>query len=210
MSPRIKKSRRRTDHWSTRLYIGLASVVFICALSVLSASSFFAGATGSELGAFLPGIQIDTGNIKLGQNWGVGISGNQEDGFGLDVNYGKDTGGAQPDCGQADNCLIIPGAAEYKGIAHTVSIRDGILKWTNFFLGFFALIAMIAILYAGFQYVTAQGEQEQADKAKKGIIFTTIGIIVVLLAYAFVNTLITYGPKGGDLVQGNLLYLIEQ
>jgi len=205
MSPRTPKYRRHTDHWSTRLYVGLASVVFICALAVLSASSFFAGVTGSELGAF----SLDASNIKVSKNWGIGVSGNSEDGFGLDVNYG-DVGGAQPDCGQADNCLVIPSAGTYKGISGTTSIRQAIIKWTNFFLGFFALIAMIAILYAGFQYVTAQGEQEQADKAKKGIIFTTIGIIVVLVAYAFVNTLITYGPQGGDLVQGNLLYLFEQ
>ncbi|MFH1375500.1 MAG: hypothetical protein ABIH35_02410 [Patescibacteria group bacterium] len=123
------------------------------------------------------GIQIGTDNFSFG----LGVGG----------------AGDQPGC-SGSNCLSVPSAGTYKGIAVTGSLTKAILNWTNFFLGFFALIAMVALIYAGFLYVTAAGNDEQATKAKKIIIWVVIGIIVILLAYALVNTLITTGPKGGD------------
>lgn len=44
------------------------------------------------------------------------------------------------------------------------------------FLGF--------MVYAGFTWMTAQGETEKIDKAKKTIISSLIGLVVVLSAYA--------------------------
>ena len=116
-----------------------------------------------------------------------------------DWSFGLGTGGAsdQPGC-SGSNCLSAPSAGNYKGIATTGSLTEAILNWTNFFLGFFALIAMVALIYSGFLYVTAAGNDEQAGKAKKIIIWVVIGIIVILLAYALVNNLITKGPTGSD------------
>lgn len=126
----------------------------------------------------------------------VGLS---TDDFSFGYSTGDTVGGSnqQPGC-DGDNCLIVPNPNEYGGIAGNVSLREAIIKWTNFFLGFLALIAMIALIFAGFLYVTAAGNSEQADKAKKIIIWVVLGIIVILIAYALVNTLITTGPKGDD------------
>ncbi|MFH0776520.1 MAG: hypothetical protein V1936_02815 [Patescibacteria group bacterium] len=111
-------------------------------------------------------------------------------------NYVYGTSNA-PGCGST-NCLTIPSTETYNGITVNTTIRSAILKWTNFALGFLALIATVILIYAGFLYVTAAGEKEQADKAKKTIMWVVIGIIVILVAYALVNTLITKGPTGRD------------
>ena len=128
------------------------------------------------LDGFFEGISIDT------------------PGFDLNKCNGSNS---QPGCGDS-NCLTPPAVDAY-GVNFETSLRQFLINWTNWFLGFLALIAMIALIYSGFLYVTAAGNDEQADKAKKIIIWVVIGIIVILLAYALVNTLITTGPTGSDL-----------
>jgi cysteine-rich repeat protein len=73
-----------------------------------------------------------------------------------------------------------------------------ITGWTNFLLPFVGAIAIAAIVYAGFLYLTAAGNDEQAGKAKKIIIWVVIGIIVIFSAYAIVNTLLGSSSGGGD------------
>lgn len=129
--------------------------------------------------------------------WSVGLD---TDNFSVDVGVGDSAVGGsnqRPGC-SGDSCLTVPAPGDYGGIAVNVSLREAIIKWTNFFLGFLALIAMVALIFAGFLYVTAGANAEQADKAKKIIVWVVIGILVILLAYALVNTLITTGPKGSD------------
>ena len=140
----------------------------------------------------------------------VGRVGDQVSGVGDVVDEVRDIGdeirgigegggsGDQPGCGGGD-CLVVPGSSEYDGIADESSFRQALITWTNFFLGFLALVAMIALIFAGFLYITAAGNEEQAGKAKKIIIWVVVGIIVILLAYALVNTLIEKGPTGSDM-----------
>lgn len=125
--------------------------------------------------------------------------------FGLDLGLGDNNisigGGGekkQPGCGES-NCLSVPDSDEYGNIAVTGSFREAIIKWTNFFLGFLGLVAMIALIFAGFLYVTSLGNEEQAKKAKNIIVWVVLGIVVILVAFAMVNTLITDGPTGSDL-----------
>gem|GEM_PF-3797708 len=73
-----------------------------------------------------------------------------------------------------------------------------ITGWTNFLLPFVGAIAIAAIVYAGFLYLTAAGNDEQAGKAKKIIIWVVIGIIVIFSAYAIVNTLLGSDSGGGN------------
>ena len=142
----------------------------------------------------LNGVSVDTGGLNLstgGSGSGISV---QTDNFSLNTGGGSSS---QPGCGSS-NCLVAPDAGEYKGIAVEESFRQFLITWTNFFLQFLALIAMIALIYAGFLYVTAAGNDEQAGKAKKIIGWVVIGIIVILLAYALVNALITKAPTGSD------------
>lgn len=46
------------------------------------------------------------------------------------------------------------------------------------------IIFLVLMVYAGYLWMTARGESDQVDKAKKIIIGTIIGLIIVLSAYA--------------------------
>ncbi|PKL36514.1 hypothetical protein CVV38_01250 [Candidatus Peregrinibacteria bacterium HGW-Peregrinibacteria-1] len=70
------------------------------------------------------------------------------------------------------------------------SLRQVVLNIVNFALGFLGLLAVIMIIYAGFLYVTAAGNQENVDNAKKIIMYAIIGIIIILISFAIVNTVL--------------------
>ncbi len=92
-----------------------------------------------------------------------------------------------------------PSAEGYDdGLTKAKTAREYILNVTNFALSFLGLAAIAVIIYGGFLYVTAGGEDEQMNKGKKSVMYAIIGILVVLSSYAIVNTLISEAPGGGD------------
>jgi len=58
-----------------------------------------------------------------------------------------------------------------------------VVQWA---LGFLALIAVIMIIIGGFMWMTAGGNEERVEKAKKMISAAVIGLIIILLAWAIV------------------------
>jgi len=85
----------------------------------------------------------------------------------------------------------------YKGNTYGSAIGM-ITGWTNFVLPFVSAIAVAALVYAGFLYLTSFGNEEQSGKAKKIIMWVVIGIILIVSSYAIVNTLIETDGSGGD------------
>ena len=86
------------------------------------------------------------------------------------------------------------GAQEAKGalddnISKSESIKDLIIGWIKFLLPLSALLAVIGIIWSGFLYITAFGDDGQTEKAKKIIFYVVIGIVLMLGAYAIVNTI---------------------
>lgn len=57
----------------------------------------------------------------------------------------------------------------------------------NWALGITFAIAVLFMIIGGFWYITAGGNEEQADKGKKTIINAIIGVIVIILSYVIVN-----------------------
>ncbi|MBI4457697.1 hypothetical protein HY633_01910 [Candidatus Uhrbacteria bacterium] len=57
-------------------------------------------------------------------------------------------------------------------------------------LGFVGVIFLVLMVYAGFLYMTAQGNEDQVEKAKTLIKNAIIGIVIVFLAYA-ITTFVT-------------------
>ena len=58
----------------------------------------------------------------------------------------------------------------------------------NIFLYFVGAIAVIIMIWGGFQYITSSGDSQKATTAKNTIMYAVIGIIiVVVLSYAIVN-----------------------
>ncbi len=67
------------------------------------------------------------------------------------------------------------------------SVGGLIVKITNWVLGFGASIAILFIIYGGFLYLTAAGNEKQAESAKQTLTYAVIGLIVILLAYVIVS-----------------------
>ena len=53
----------------------------------------------------------------------------------------------------------------------------------NTFLSLIGIVFIILIIYAGFKWMTAGGNEEQVNKAKTTIINSVIGIVVVMGAF---------------------------
>jgi len=68
-----------------------------------------------------------------------------------------------------------------------------VLKFVNFFLYFLGLIATVFVIYGGFLYITSQGDDGNVEKAKKILTFAAIGILIILISFALINTLLTAG-----------------
>ena len=174
MNPELK-SKSRTQRIIAGIVIGIAIITL----------AIFGRIAGENLKA---DVDVDLGNVIDGLGVDLEVD-------GLELSIGDI--GDQPGCGGGD-CLVAPDISEYSGLAGETSFLNALIIWTNFFLGFLSVVAMIALIYSGFLYVTAAGNDEQANKAKKIIIWVVVGIVVILLAYALVNTLIEKGPTGSD------------
>jgi len=62
-----------------------------------------------------------------------------------------------------------------------------IARLINIFLGFLGIIAVILILYAGFLYMTSEGDIDKTDKAKKLLISAIIGLVIILASFGLAN-----------------------
>lgn len=73
------------------------------------------------------------------------------------------------------------------------SLRQMVLKFVNFFLYFLGLVATVFVIYGGFLYITSQGDDGNVEKAKKILTYAAIGILIILISFALINTLLTAG-----------------
>lgn len=53
------------------------------------------------------------------------------------------------------------------------------------------LVLLVMLLYAGFTYTTAGGDPEKLQTARKTIIFSIIGLIIIVAAFLAVNIINT-------------------
>jgi len=76
------------------------------------------------------------------------------------------------------------------GIIRNDNLIAVVLGWVNFFLVLLGTAAFVSFVWAGGLYLTAFANEQNAEKAKKIMQFSGIGIIVILMSYALVSTLI--------------------
>lgn len=77
-----------------------------------------------------------------------------------------------------------PSATLGLGSADLQTTVINIIQWV---LGLLGLVAVIMILLGGFRWMTAAGNEEKIESAKKLLTAAIIGLIIVLLAWAIVN-----------------------
>src|SRR3989338_1965188 len=82
----------------------------------------------------------------------------------------------------------IEGAADVPGQAGlaltSTDPRVIVAKIVRVALGFLGTVALLLILYGGYLWMTAVGNEEQIDKAKKVITQATIGLAIILSAFS--------------------------
>ncbi len=69
-------------------------------------------------------------------------------------------------------------------------LRGMVLLIINFALGFLGLLAVIMVIYGGFLYVSSAGNEENVNKAKKILLYAALGIVVIIVSFALVNTIL--------------------
>ncbi len=73
------------------------------------------------------------------------------------------------------------GESDLKGILQTI---------LNFALSFLGFVMVVMVIYAGVLYVTAAGNEDNVGKAKKILLYSAIGVVLIMISFAFVNTLL--------------------
>lgn len=70
-------------------------------------------------------------------------------------------------------------------------LKTLVLRIVNFFLLFLGFLCVLFIIYAGFLYVTSATDEGNVDTAKGIMKNALIGVIIILLSYAIVNTILS-------------------
>ncbi|MBI5415020.1 hypothetical protein HZA38_05940 [Candidatus Peregrinibacteria bacterium] len=73
------------------------------------------------------------------------------------------------------------------GIDTSTSLIGAILFWVRILLIIAGTLAFVGFIWAGVLYVTTFASEENSEKAKKIMMYTGIGIIVILFSYALTN-----------------------
>ena len=74
-----------------------------------------------------------------------------------------------------------------------IRVRMNITKTIiQYILGFLGVIFLILVISGGYQWMTSGGNEESIGKAKKRIINATIGLVIVLTAYAITSFIFTF------------------
>lgn len=77
------------------------------------------------------------------------------------------------------------------GIPETGSLRDYIIGIVNVALTLVGVAAAIYLILSGVRYITSAGDEGDTKKAKNGIIYAVLGLIVIGLAALIVNFIIS-------------------
>lgn len=79
------------------------------------------------------------------------------------------------------------------GVSTDINVVDLIVRIIEFLLNFVLILAVLAIIVAGFYLILSNGDEGQKDKAKTIVLYVVIGLLLILLARVivlFVNNLL--------------------
>lgn len=73
----------------------------------------------------------------------------------------------------------------------TRDVRDTIASLIKTAMGLLGIVATVLVLYGGFQWMIAGGEEKKVDAAKKTIYMGIIGLLIILSAYGIASYVLT-------------------
>lgn len=83
-----------------------------------------------------------------------------------------------------------PGLPNTAAGAGQATVTSTIIAIVNIALGIAGLIAILFLIIGGFRYVTAGGNEDATESAKKIILNAIIGIIVIILSYVILQVVV--------------------
>ena len=93
----------------------------------------------------------------------------------------------QPALAQSPADSIKQGTDSIGGGEEQPKLEDGIKDIVNILLFILGAIAVIMIIIGGIRYTTSNGDAGSIKGAKDTILYSVIGLVVAILAYAIVN-----------------------
>jgi hypothetical protein len=92
--------------------------------------------------------------------------------------------------GQKTIDLGLENIGENLGLSTNTEVRTVIANIIRVLLGFLGIIAVIIVLYGGFQWMTAAGNEEKISSARSTLTAGLIGLIIILAAFAIASFII--------------------
>ncbi len=80
--------------------------------------------------------------------------------------------------------------AKYAAASQDYFIRV-VARVTNGFLGIVTSAALLMLIVSGIQMLTAYGEEEKITNAKKTALWSIVGLVIAILAYAIVSIIVS-------------------
>ena len=81
--------------------------------------------------------------------------------------------------------------SELTGTFSTRDVREVVAKIINVAMGLLGIVAVVIILAGGFMWMTAGGNEEKVEKAKKLIFSGIIGLAIILTSFAIARFVIS-------------------
>lgn len=111
---------------------------------------------------------------------------------------------------EVDDQALFGGETQKTSLAATLGLSDADPRIVGanlirIFLGFLGLIAVALILYAGWVYMKSQGNAGEIEKSKDILKSATIGLLIILSAFAIVTFILSsiLSSTGGDQFGGS-------
>lgn len=84
----------------------------------------------------------------------------------------------------------VRGTMQASKLGTSPSLMMVFMGWIKFFLPYASILAFIGIVYAGFLYVSSYAQEENIEKAKKILVWSIMGLILIFSAYVIVSAFI--------------------
>jgi hypothetical protein len=95
----------------------------------------------------------------------------------------------------AAGALVLAASPVHAGsvtIENPIQAEDFTTLVTNFLqwlLGIAGGVALLMLIYGGIMYITSAGDQQKAETGKKIVMYTLLGLLVVLLSFSIVKVM---------------------
>lgn len=89
----------------------------------------------------------------------------------------------------ADTGLPTPPCGVFNGLncTNATGPNDIIVRVINIMLGVAFLVAVLFLIYGGFQYIFSAGNEEKAESGRNTVINALIGVAIIILSYVIVQ-----------------------